>query len=204
MKLLKQFLSGTTALAFGVLLFAGTSHSADWKVKPASDWGDPEVRMLDPAPELNLAFTWTGKTNQRKEGEGYGTLIWRKADSNDILSVYKGEMKAGGRDGFGVWEHRSGSKYQGEWGNNVKHGFGEYWHYSGLYLKGTFENDKMEGQGTWIGADGIEYDGPFKEGKRHGTATLTYPDGTTRISEWADDEEVTTGTADLLPYIQIG
>ncbi|HUF62068.1 MAG TPA: hypothetical protein VMN36_08330 [Verrucomicrobiales bacterium] len=193
-------------LRFALLaLLSGSSAFAAWKVIPGDEWSK-EVRVWDPAPELNLSFRWSGDTNSRHEAEGVGSLEWiLPGDDYQILSRYSGTMKAGKREGKGVWLHRSGSKYDGEWKDNVKHGDGEYWLGSGEYYKGEFQNDRMHGQGLWIGLDGFIYDGGFLAGKKHGHARLTMPGGAARDSLWEDDREVDPppAAANLKPNIQL-
>lgn len=188
-----------------LMLTPFSAVSAAWNVIPA-DGETKEVRVWDPAPELKLEFHWSGDINAKHEAEGEGELTWTKPGEDfAMMSTYSGMMKAGKRDGKGVWLHQSGSKYDGEWQSNLKQGTGEYWLGDGGYYKGEFQNDQMHGKGLWIGTDGMIYDGTFVAGKKDGNAKLTLPDGTTRDSIWKADKEVNAPPtpAALKPNIQL-
>ena len=124
------------------------------------------------------------KLRERENCSGCARTRWKG------VSRYQGTLKAGKREGKGVWTHRSGSEYKGEWKDNLKHGKGEYWVDDGNYYKGEFRNDKPEGKGVWIGADGTIYEGAFRGGKKDGSFRITYPDASSRDSIWRDDVEV--------------
>jgi len=179
---------------------------ATWNVQPATEWSE-ELRVWDPAPELNLAFSWTGPRNGNKEAEGEGRLVWHHGfiqDVDSIVSIYTGFIKGGKREGRGVWYHRSGSKYAGEWKNNLKDGLGEYWLKNGDYYQGPFRQDKLHGSGRYVFTDGSVYEGPFVEGFKEGAGTLTLPDGRIHKSSWTKDVDVNPPTPPSAPYVVLG
>lgn len=179
---------------------------ATWNVQPATEWSE-ELRVWDPAPELNLSFSWTGPQNRDNMAEGEGRLVWHDGfmqDTDSIVSIYTGRMKGGKRDGRGVWYHRSGSKYAGEWKNNLKDGVGEYWLKNGDYYQGTFRQDKLHGLGRFVFADGSVYEGSFVEGLKEGAGTLKLPDGRIHKSSWTKDIDVNPPPPPLEPYVVLG
>ena len=174
---------------------------AEWRVEPGTEWSE-ELRVWDPAPELNLSLGWIGERNAKNEAEGEGDLTW--SDEQGPVSIYSGEMVAGKRQGDGTWHHRSGSKYVGSWMNNLKEGAGEYWLKNGDYYKGSFRGDKLEGDGLYVFADGAVYQGNFEGGNKQGSGTMTFPDGRIHQSIWEKDQDTNPPPPPSEPYLVLG
>lgn len=60
-----------------------------------------------------------------------------------MLRRYRGEWKAGQRDGEGLIEYADGSRYRGSWAAGQKHGRGTYLYADGRWYIGEFEKDRM-------------------------------------------------------------
>lgn len=74
---------------------------------------------------------------------------------------YKGELKNGKRNGFGIQYDKTGAiVYAGNWLNGCRHGFGRIY------------NHKRE----------CEYEGYFKNGERHGRGKVFHRDGTCEVT----------------------
>lgn len=192
----------TSALVAAVAATSSFSLAlAEWRVEPATEWSE-ELRVWDPAPELNLSLLWIGGRNAKNEAEGEGVLTW--SDKQGPVSIYSGEMVAGKRQGEGTWYHRSGSKYVGSWMNNLKEGTGEYWLKNGDYYKGGFRGDKLEGDGMYVFADGSVYQGNFEGGNKQGSGTMTFPDGRIHRSIWEKDQDTNPPPPPSEPYLVLG
>lgn len=88
----------------------------------------------------------------------------KKTDSQVKLfktGKYKGELKNGKRNGFGIQYDETGAiVYAGNWLNGYRHGFGRIY------------NHKRE----------CEYEGYFKNGERHGRGKVFHCDGTCEVT----------------------
>ena len=78
--------------------------------------------------------------------------------------IYKGEWKNGSREGFGIFNYKSGDKYLGYWKNNLKEGNGRYIYANGDIFDGNFKAGKKEGRGMMI-YNNNEYNKFFGEWK---------------------------------------
>ena len=189
------------------LTIAGNSARADWKIKHPGE-GPEEVRVWASPKEVGMDFNWSGRTNARREAEGFGVLEWYKTENNQrILNlVYTGELKAGQRHGTGVAIHLSGAKYSGQWKAHMKEGRGEYWYSNGDYYAGLFQKDVMHGPGRYASMDGTVFEGTFVADERDGPGELILPDGRRYTSKWAAGKDTNPGGAPLpdKPYLMLG
>lgn len=133
-------------------------------------------------------------------------------DNGQRIKFYKGDYKAGVRDGYGAIYYDNGDSYKGNWVNGEKQGQGSYYY---IFSKSTFTGDwdknQKHGQGAltlangdsvegaWIKdslqashvtirySNGETYEGAMKAGKRHGQGTVTYTSSSTYWGGWRDD-----------------
>ncbi len=95
--------------------------------------------------------------NGLAEGEGYATGI----------ASYRGQFKAGRKDGQGVKTWPNGDRYEGQFVDGRKQGRGTYaWGrgpWQGERYEGEFANDRRNGQGSYHYANGDVYSGQWKD-----------------------------------------
>mgnify|MGYP003313446926 CR=1 FL=1 len=84
-------------------------------------------------------------------GDGY---IWKGFGDKKNHLKYRGEVKNGKPNGFGILIYKDGRKYEGNWKNGIWFGKGKY----------SFN-------------DGSGYNGEWKNGVESGLGILTYPNG---------------------------
>ena len=99
-------------------------------------------------------------------------LEWKTFGDGEVQPKYKGGIKNGEPEGFGILTSSDGEKYIGE-----------------------FKDGKWEGQGTFTFPNGQKYIGEFKDGKQNGQGTYTqygsllYPDGRKYVGEYKNGKE---------------
>ena len=71
----------------------------------------------------------------------YPDYVWKGFGDKKTHSVYKGDVKNGVPNGFGILILTDGGKYVGEWKDGKSHGQGTY-----TYGKGEWEGDKYVGE----------------------------------------------------------
>ncbi len=146
----KSAKKGSVPIFLPIFLVALAAHA-----DPACKVIDPELRGVYSGPCVNgLA-------------EGYGIATG--------IAEYRGDFKAGKKDGQGVKTWPNGDRYEGGFKNDVKDGFGKYsWGrgpWQGESYAGEFRDDRREGQGTYRWPTGDVYTGPWKDDKIAGYAT---------------------------------
>mmetsp|Transcript_19640 Transcript_19640/g.36181 ORF Transcript_19640/g.36181 Transcript_19640/m.36181 type:complete len:737 (+) Transcript_19640:5078-7288(+) len=133
-------------------------------------------------------------------------------DSGLRIKFYKGDYKAGVRDGYGTIYYENGDSYKGNWVNGEKHGQGSYFY---SLTKSTFTGDWDKNmkhgsgaltlangdtvEGSWVKDSlqasqvtirynsGETFEGAMKAGKRHGNGKVTYTSGSTYQGGWRED-----------------
>lgn len=126
--------------------------------------GDLPCRVLD--PELAAAYQGGCKDGL---ADGYGEARG--------LAVYKGEFRAGRKNGKGVKTWPWGDRYEGEFVDDQKQGAGVYeWGAYGLYrgerYMGNYLADHREGVGTYSWPDGEVYSGQWRNDLIVGVPTV--------------------------------
>ena len=104
-------------------------------------------------------------------GEFYKENIWKRFGDKETEPVYKGDVKNGKPNGFGVMTFPWGDKYIGEWKEGKYHGQGTETYTDGgdsMYV-GEWKNGEYHGQGTYtFGKGKFERNmvvGKFKDGE---------------------------------------
>jgi hypothetical protein len=72
----------------------------------------------------------------------------------------------------------AGDLYKGEWKAGNKEGRGTYWFADGGVYEGEYKQDLKDGRGVFRWADGAIYEGEWKEGRQDGKGTCRWADGT--------------------------
>jgi hypothetical protein len=85
----------------------------------------------------------------------------------DERAIYRGEMKAGVPDGYGMIEFDPVGSYRGEVSNGAQHGFGMEYKGAQESYEGQFQEGKRHGRGKLTTAT-FEYVGSFKDGELFG------------------------------------
>jgi hypothetical protein len=112
-----------------------------------------ECKPLD--PELQGAYAGPCKDGL---AEGYGVASG--------IAEYRGEFKAGKKDGRGAKTWPNGDRYEGEFAEDFKHGTGRYVWGRGIWqgesYEGAYRFDRRHGFGVYRWASGDVYDGPWE------------------------------------------
>jgi len=123
------------------------------------------------------------------DGKADGQGIYQYADG----TVYKGEWKAGKRDGQGIAERqKDGYTYVGEWKDGKRDGQGDC-HYMGANYIGDWDEDKKDGRGTCLFRDGDQYTGEWKEGLQHGIGLYSYATGSAEVGNYIAHKDTGDG-----------
>ena len=175
-----------------------------WRSKVQQKF-DPQTRTLsrqlytiwDAEPSRDRDFIWTPDRPQAdKPGRinGSGLLTWRikgkpTYDPAAIVAQYRGAIRGGHIEGFGIFLDRDGLFYEGEWKAGLMHGQGRLQLPGGDEYVGEFRAGQASGSGRYIDASGEIYEGPFADGRRHGRGTTTLPNGRSYRSLWTRGQE---------------
>lgn len=100
---------------------------------------------------------------------------------------YRGGLKNGLEDGFGINVTDYGTRYEGEWKEGMHNGQGTYTWPGGEY-SGEFKNHMYRGLGTLTLVDGSVYVGEFRGHMKNGQGTLIKADGTVLSGTWVNNE----------------
>ena len=122
---------------------------------------------------------------------------------------YKGGLKKGLRNGFGIQIWPEGTKYEGNWINDEiggigklsisngdiyeggfndgnLNGIGQYFHENGVYYRGYWKDNKKEGEGMEKWPDGSSFQGQFHNGLRHGKGKFISKEGVVYEGDWSE------------------
>ncbi len=140
-----------------------------WRSKVQQKF-DPQTRTLsrqlytiwDAEPSRDRDFTWTPDRPQAdKPGRinGSGLLTWRikgkpTYDPAAIVAQYRGAIRGGHIEGFGIFLDRDGLFYEGEWKAGLMHGQGRLQLPGGDEYVGEFRAGQASGSGRYIDASG--------------------------------------------------
>lgn len=122
---------------------------------------------------------WKINITIKKEGIYAGDIcigaeqIEMRKDSNDGITLYKGEYKDGKFNGSGIAYWNDGTIYDGQWKNGLMNGTGLYILKNGARFNGEFINGVFEGKGTHVTQNGDIYTGEWKNWKMDGFGKLT-------------------------------
>ncbi len=128
------------------------------------------IRIIIPNLEGKLwyaKFSINSKKSQQFEGKA-------KVYDIDGNFIYKGKIKSGSPDGFGIQYDQHGNLiYKGNFGMGKYNGIGEIYDSSGyLVYSGNFESNKYEGSGKMLNSFGkVIYIGNFEKGLKSGKGT---------------------------------
>jgi hypothetical protein len=87
---------------------------------------------------------------------------------------YKGTLRNGKKDGWGIFEYSTGRRYEGEWVNGKRHGVGILFFSDGNIWKGEWKNGEQNGRGVLIFADrGVFSGGTWKNNELVKDSLLT-------------------------------
>lgn len=89
---------------------------------------------------------------------------------------YKGNFKAGKRDGYGTMTWGDGSKFKGIWVNNMRHE-GEMTLSNGYIYRGRFLDDVFHGVAYLLLSSGVVFHGEFEKGSCSSIGKILYPNG---------------------------
>ena len=122
-------------------------------------------------PTPGITISWSGGcVNGLAEGNGVQILLQKGKE----ISRYEGKIRAGVREGRGVYAWVNDDRYEGYFQNNRRTGKGIYTWSSGNRYEGDFRDDKRTGKGIMVWADksprynGLyykSYEGDFLDGR---------------------------------------
>ncbi len=116
----------------------------------------------------------TGELYRYKTSSGFK---WMSIKKEKYRRKYKGEIKNGIPDGFGIQTYKNADTYFGEHRNGFPNGKGRAIYNDGAMYLGEYKNGKFHGQGKFIWKDGYYHEGEWKNGSAHGQGTETLPNG---------------------------
>ena len=120
--------------------------------------------------------------------DGYVTIKY--STGWNLGNTYKGWLKDGKREDYGVFNWTNGNIYKGEWENDKRHGDGEMkWALSGNSYKGQWLNDTFHGYGQYTMANGNQYQGEFFNSHKHGYGVFTWKNGNKYEGYWSMDKK---------------
>lgn len=122
---------------------------------------------------------------------------------------YRGEMKGGKRNGYGVLSRRDTIIYSGTWKNDKRDGYGTATDSLGREITALWQTDTIisgtrtdslgtyhggfgtsllaDGHGTWRGADGSFYTGQWTGDRRNGFGCGVMENGKVKAGDWRND-----------------
>jgi len=168
-----------------LLVFSVLGASALAQPAAPSWQTDPNTGCKIAGPPA-LSVSWSGGCVAGL-AQGTGTARW--SGPNDRAEQYDGEMRAGRRNGRGVFIWISGSpyvgdRYEGDFVDNRFHGQGVYEWKSGNRYEGEWRNNDFNGQGVMRWANGDVYSGQWQNDRAHGQGTKTSRDGRVYSGSW--------------------
>tara|TARA_B100000700_G_C14974642_1_gene823224 strand:- start:902 stop:1414 length:513 start_codon:yes stop_codon:yes gene_type:complete len=116
----------------------------------------------------------TGELFHYRTPSGYK---WMSVKNDKYRKKYKGEIKNGVPNGFGIQFYKNGDTYFGEHKNGFPNGKGRAIYNDGAIYLGEYKNGKFHGKGKFIWKDGYFHEGEFKNGTPNGEGTETLPNG---------------------------
>ena len=116
----------------------------------------------------------TGELFNYKTPSGYK---WTNLKKEKFRKKYKGEIKNGIPNGFGIQTYKNGDTYFGEHKNGYPNGKGRAIYSDGAIYLGEYKKGKFHGLGKFIWKDGFYHEGEFKNGTPHGHGIETLPNG---------------------------
>jgi len=97
------------------------------------------IYIWNPSPGKDETVHWTGDSKQGY-ANGEGQLIWFRGKKE--IASYRGYMKHGKPEGFGICKFADGDIYAGQWKNGLRHGKGKHWFRNGNFYSGKWQHDQ--------------------------------------------------------------
>lgn len=146
------------------------------------------VRVIDPEPELGLAFRWhpvaDNLTPLDAEGraQGQGRVVWRLAglsehDPRAWHHSYEGALQAGRFHGDGRLRWRDGREMRGAFAGGRLHGPGLMRDAGGNIIEAAFVDGLAQGAGIYRARAGWVWRGGFVDGVMQGAGEMTEAGG---------------------------
>ncbi len=107
-----------------------------------------------------------------------GQINWKDG------SNYRGDLKGGAPNGWGILKCNKKSTYTGEFLKGIQHGRGQKYFDNGDSYSGEWKKGKMHGKGVYNWKDGFRFIGLFENGELKGFGTLELPDGSVFRGSW--------------------
>ena len=90
--------------------------------------------------------------------------FWRNFGDKKIHSLFKGEVKDGKPNGFGIVNYPNGNNYKGDFLDGMEHGFGTLFFLEGHKYEGEFKYGLQHGEGKVTWSNGKKFVGEFIQG----------------------------------------
>lgn len=103
---------------------------------------------------------------------------------------YRGDLKGGAPNGWGVYRCNNKSTYTGEFFKGLAHGKGQKNFTNGDSYSGEWKNGKMHGKGVYTWKNGHKINGFFEEGFLKGFGIFHLPNGEAFKGNWHNYVEI--------------
>lgn len=128
--------------------------------------------------------------HENDSGKKKSSLIALRETKTEIYDngKYTGDFVNGLREGYGVYNWKSGNRYSGDWKAGLEHGQGTYLYKNGDKYEGGFIKGEMDGKGIYTHYGGEKYEGDYLKGKRHGKGIYMFSNGEIYKGDFINDE----------------
>ncbi len=152
-------------------------------------------------PELEInsngsSYSYYGEIDGENRRHGRGRTV-----SESGITAYEGEYREDKRDGFGAFYYKNGElNYVGNWSENLRQGFGVSFSSADKTARiGNWNKNRLDGVGAQFDKNGgFVFLGSYVNGKKQGRGITIDSDGSFVVSEYKDDEVVSSFKIDDL------
>ena len=168
------------------------------EVKPPAE---PQIKKFDDEPppptdpihEENAPAPVAPDSNEKRPKSKPITEVYEELLKDPTAtkypngSVYKGVLRNGKREGFGLMIYATLESYSGEWKNDLRNGQGSYFYANQNSYSGRWSKNVPDGDGVFSYANGGAIKGVWKNGiVAEGTGFYINSDGRKHAGVWKD------------------
>jgi hypothetical protein len=140
-------------------------------------------------PVAVIAFAHATYKGEIRNGapNGYGVFMW------DDGGRYEGEVSQG--LAYGIETRPNGDRYEGEWNNKIKGNYGVFLFVNGDRYQGELRDSLEDGYGVYTWANGRCYEGVSRNSQSNGWGYEVEADGKILQGYWLDDKLIPSLTS---------